>query len=49
MYSVIFFGSFQTYSNQVLAKLIEGKDLFSLLGVVTTPPRPAVARISRVR
>ena len=41
MYNIIFFGSFQTYSNQVLHKFIDQNKDFKILAVVTTPPRPA--------
>lgn len=41
MYSLVFFGSFQDYSNQVLEKLLSQTQLFSVLAVVTTPPRPS--------
>jgi methionyl-tRNA formyltransferase len=41
MYSIIFFGSFQSFSNQVLQKLLNHPDLFRVTSVVTTPPRPA--------
>lgn len=38
---IVFFGSFQNYSVQVLEKLLGRKDLFEVVGVITTPPRPA--------
>lgn len=41
MFNIIFFGSFQTYSNHVLEALLSRPDLFKVTGVVTTPPRPA--------
>jgi methionyl-tRNA formyltransferase len=38
--SILFFGSFQHYSTQILEAVFES-DQFELLGVVTTPPKPA--------
>lgn len=38
MINLVFFGSFQSYSVQVLQKLIEAKS-FQIIGVITTPPR----------
>lgn len=39
MISLVFFGSFQSYSTLTLQKLIESK-LFQINAVITTPPRP---------
>jgi len=41
MFKVLFFGSFQNYSVQVLEKLLAAKNTIKVVGVITTPPRPA--------
>lgn len=41
MLQIIFFGSFQSYSVQVLEALTSHPKLFNVSAVVTTPPRPA--------